>query len=144
VEKSTIVSMAAPCVRSARPARLAWSIGRRRALRLLVAVATVILAAAWAPMAAPARAQDAGSVERIAPDSNEHVFVSGVPDTFDDLRATIDRVKRETGRDYRVIVVGDGPTGIAISPGDQYIYVANTSGNTVSVIKLKFWKLKAL
>jgi hypothetical protein len=76
-----------------------------------VAVASVILTAAWAPMAAPARAQDAGSVERIAPDSNEHVFVSGVADTFDDLRATIDRVKRETGRDYRVIVVGDGPEG---------------------------------
>ena len=111
MEKSLIASMAAPCVRSARPARLARSIGRRRALRLLVAVASVILAAAWAPGAAPARAQDAGSVERIAPDSNEHVYVSGVPDTFDDLRATIDRVKRETGRDYRVIVVGDGPEG---------------------------------
>ena len=62
-------------------------------------------------MVNPARAQDAGSVEAVAPDSNEHVFVSGVPDTFDDLRATIDRVKRETGRDYRVIVVGDGPEG---------------------------------
>ena len=108
MEKSTIASMAAPCVRSARLAR---SIGRRRARGLLVAVASVILAAAWAPMVAPARAQDAGSVERIAPDSNEQVYVSGVPDTFDDLRATIARVKRETGRDYRVIVVGDGPEG---------------------------------
>jgi len=59
--------------------------------------------------AVEARAQPA--VESVAADAGEHVFVSGVPDTFSDLRAAIDRAKQATGRDYRVLVVGDGPAG---------------------------------
>lgn len=36
------------------------------------------------------------------------VAVSGVPDTFDDLRTAIDKVRQASGRQYRVIVIGDG------------------------------------
>ncbi len=50
-------------------------------------------------------------VEKVAADAGEHVFVSGVPDTFDDLRAAIARAKQGSGRDYRVLVVGEGPEG---------------------------------
>lgn len=105
MEKSLILSMPVPVQRPAP------SIGRRRLARLLVAAMAIAVAGAWGLGAGPARAQDGASVDHISPDANEHVFVSGVPDTFDDLRATIDRVKRETGRDYRVIVVGEGPDG---------------------------------
>jgi len=44
----------------------------------------------------------------IPPDAADHVIVAGVPDTFQNLRDVIARVKRETGRDYRVLVVGSG------------------------------------
>ena len=35
------------------------------------------------------------------------VFVSGVKDTFEGVRAAIDKARQESGRDYRVIIVGD-------------------------------------
>lgn len=82
---------------------------------LRVTVALTIVASAGPIVAgagrAPAQGTNGAAVDRAMPDAGEHVFVSGVPDTFDELRATIERVKRETGRDYRVIVVGDGPDG---------------------------------
>ena len=84
-----------------------WRRVRRASGELLVTIAAAAVAAA-------AGAQPAGSVRPLpaaSPTASEHVFVSGVDDTFDDLRATIDRVKRETGRDYRVLVVGEGPEG---------------------------------
>ena len=37
----------------------------------------------------------------------ERVFVSGVPDTFEKVRAAIAKATQESGRDYRVIVVGN-------------------------------------
>ena len=37
----------------------------------------------------------------------QRVFVAGVTDTFDRVRQAIEKAKLESGRDYRVIVVGD-------------------------------------
>ena len=42
-----------------------------------------------------------------SPADTERVFVSGVQDAFDQVRAAIEKAKLESGRDYRVIVVGD-------------------------------------
>ena len=42
-----------------------------------------------------------------SPADTERVFVSGVPDTFEQVRAAIEKAKLDSGRDYRVIVVGD-------------------------------------
>jgi len=46
-----------------------------------------------------------------SPAAAERVFVSGVPDTFTRVRAAIEKAKQESGRDYRVIVVGDAGGG---------------------------------
>ena len=43
----------------------------------------------------------------LASDSNR-VFISGVSDTFDSVRAAVDKAKQTSGRDYRVIVVSGG------------------------------------
>ena len=113
METSPIPSIQASCRRPTRCSRSRWG-----GLPVRLVLAEVILA--WAGAVMPvmpgggrALAQEAaaGLIDRVAPDASEHVFVSGVPDTFDDLRATIERVKRETGRDYRVLVVGEGPAG---------------------------------
>ena len=84
----------------------------RRSCRRWAGLGAIVVALAGGlpGSAGPSRAQE-GVVDRVAADAGEHVFVSGVPDTFDDLRATIERVKRETGRDYRVLIVGEGPEG---------------------------------
>jgi hypothetical protein len=42
-----------------------------------------------------------------SPSAAERVFVSGVRDSFEKVRAAIEKAKQESGRDYRVIVVGD-------------------------------------
>ncbi len=42
-----------------------------------------------------------------SPADTERVFVSGVQDSFEQVRAAIDKAKLVSGRDYRVIVVGD-------------------------------------
>ena len=42
-----------------------------------------------------------------SPADTEKVFVSGVQDSFEQVRAAIEKAKLESGRDYRVIVVGD-------------------------------------
>jgi len=42
-----------------------------------------------------------------SPADTERVFVSGVQDSFAQVRAAIEKAKLESGRDYRVIVVGD-------------------------------------
>ena len=52
-----------------------------------------------------ARAEVAPS--EASPAAAERVFVSGVQDSFDQVRAAIEKAKLESGRDYRVIVVGD-------------------------------------
>lgn len=47
------------------------------------------------------------SPSEASPADTERVFVSGVQDSFEQVRAAIERAKLESGRDYRVIVVGD-------------------------------------
>ena len=42
-----------------------------------------------------------------SPADTERVFVSGVQDSFAQVRAAIEKARLESGRDYRVIVVGD-------------------------------------
>ena len=42
-----------------------------------------------------------------SPAATERVFVSGVQDSFEKVRAAIETAKLQSGRDYRVIVVGD-------------------------------------
>ena len=54
----------------------------------------VVLASA---VAVPAPGQD--PLPAVMADSQQRVFVSGIPDTFDDLRAEIERVHRDTNRD---------------------------------------------
>ncbi|MFM7074655.1 MAG: hypothetical protein ACKO3G_01125 [Planctomycetaceae bacterium] len=82
--------------------------GRRRGLTALV---LAVMAVACGGRGEVRGQQAGGLLEAVAPDAAEHVFVAGVPDTFDDLRAVIARVKQETGGDYRVLVVGAGPEG---------------------------------
>ncbi|NBW95972.1 MAG: TPM domain-containing protein [Planctomycetia bacterium] len=48
---------------------------------------------------------------RISPTDTQHVFVSGVDDGFEKVRAAVDEAQRASGRDYRVVVVGDTPAG---------------------------------
>ena len=47
------------------------------------------------------------SPSEASPADTERVFVSGVQDSFEQVRAAIEKAKLESGRDYRVIVVGD-------------------------------------
>ena len=77
--------------------------GNVQRLRLLT---LVLMAALVGANVRPLMADDMPT--RVVADESQHVFVSGTPDTFDTLRAAIDKAKRETGRDYRVIIVGDG------------------------------------
>lgn len=42
-----------------------------------------------------------------SPADTERVFVSGVQDSFEQARAAIEKARLESGREYRVIVVGD-------------------------------------
>ena len=75
-------------------------LSRRLALLCLFALAAIVAAAprtAVADQAAPlVSATDA-----------RRVFVSGVPDRFDRVRAAVEKAKQQSGRDYRVIIVGD-------------------------------------
>ena len=85
-----------------------WRLARRAAAAILVVIPAGAAACSRAAAQAPVADHQLPSASPSAP---EHVFVSGVADTFDDLRGTIERVKQETGRDYRVIIVGKGPEG---------------------------------
>jgi hypothetical protein len=42
---------------------------------------------------------------------SRRVFVSGTPDKFEAVRAAVEKAKAQSGRDYRVIVVGDAGRG---------------------------------
>lgn len=48
---------------------------------------------------------------RISPTDTRRVFVSGTPEAFDKVRAAVETAKRTTGRDYRVVVIGNAPEG---------------------------------
>ena len=74
--------------------------------RLYRRYALVLCAAIAAPTLGQfARAEIAPS--EASPAAAERVFVSGVQDSFEQVRAAIEKAKLESGRDYRVIVVGD-------------------------------------
>jgi hypothetical protein len=57
----------------------------------------------------PARA-DVAQID-VSPAAAERVFVSGVEDTFTQVREAIEKAKQTSGRDYRVVVVGDAGGG---------------------------------
>ena len=48
---------------------------------------------------------------RIAPTDTRRVFVAGTADSFAKVQAAVDAAKQATGRDYRVIVIGDARDG---------------------------------
>lgn len=76
------------------------------ARRLCVCCASIMCATLLSPaIGQVARAEIAPS--EASPDAAERVFVSGVQDSFEQVRAAIEKAKQESGRDYRVIVVGD-------------------------------------
>ena len=64
---------------------------------------TLLLLAARS--AAPARAEIPPTEASAA--ASERVFVSGVQDSFEKVRAAIEKASAASGRSYRVIVVGD-------------------------------------
>jgi hypothetical protein len=69
----------------------------------LAFVCCVLLSASCGGL--PARAEIAPS--EASATAAERVFVSGVQDSFEKVRAMIEKAKLATGRDYRVIVVGN-------------------------------------
>ena len=75
----------------------------RRPLR--VVVGSAVLAASLV--------SGAGARGEVSPDAAaaERVIVSGVTDSFSRVRAAVEKAKLESGRDYRVIVVGDAGSG---------------------------------
>ncbi|MEI6037727.1 MAG: hypothetical protein WCQ91_07385, partial [Planctomycetota bacterium] len=79
----------------------------------LIVVGLGVAAETFSQSATLAQAQESPVNARAALSASDarRVFVSGVPDTFDAVRAAIAKAKNETGRDYRVIVVGNGSGG---------------------------------
>jgi len=78
--------------------RLDRRLDRRFALVLCAAIAAPALGQFARAEIAPSEA---------SPSAAERVFVSGVQDSFEQVRAAIEKAKLASGRDYRVIVVGD-------------------------------------
>ena len=76
------------------------------ALSLRCGLTAVMLAAFIPP-----RTTAAEEPPRIAPTDTRRVFVRGTPDRFQKLEAAVEAAKRESGRDYRVVVIGDTPEG---------------------------------
>ena len=72
-----------------------------------------LAAGVLAPSASLAEPQGSPVDARAAVSASDakRVFVSGISDTFDAVRAAIAKAQNETGRDYRVIVVGNGSGG---------------------------------
>ncbi len=48
---------------------------------------------------------------RISQNDSRRVFVSGSPEAFEKVRAAVEAAKKTTGRDYRVVVIGNAPEG---------------------------------
>ena len=96
------------------PNRFVCRSGLRQSLMRGMLLAGLGLAAGvLAPSASLAEPQGSPVDARAAVSASDtkRVFVSGVSDTFDAVRAAIAKAKNETGRDYRVIVVGNGSGG---------------------------------
>jgi hypothetical protein len=75
-------------------------LSRRLALLCLFALAAVVAAAPRAAVADQA-------APLVSATDARRVFVSGVPDRFDRVRAAVEKAKQQSGRDYRVIIVGE-------------------------------------
>jgi hypothetical protein len=48
---------------------------------------------------------------RISQNDTRRVFVSGSPEAFEKVKAAVEAAKKTTGRDYRVVVIGNAPEG---------------------------------
>ena len=77
-------------------------VARRSCIRSASLLCATLFLSSLAPFASAEIAPSEAS-----PDAAERVFVSGVHDSFEQVRAAIEKAKQESGRDYRVIVVGD-------------------------------------
>ncbi|MEI6241362.1 MAG: hypothetical protein WCR51_13320 [Planctomycetia bacterium] len=60
---------------------------------------------------AGSRAVPAEEPPRISPADTRRVFVAGTADTFDKVKAAVAAAKQVSGRDYRVVVIGDAREG---------------------------------
>jgi uncharacterized membrane protein YgcG len=60
---------------------------------------------------AVARSVAADEPPRISPTDTRRVFVAGSSETFDKVKAAVEAAKQASGRDYRVIVIGDAREG---------------------------------
>ena len=76
----------------------------RQAAAMAVLLAVVVACAV-------ARSVAADEPPRISPTDTRRVFVAGSPETFDKVKAAVEAAKQASGRDYRVIVIGDAREG---------------------------------
>ena len=74
-----------------------------------VAAMAVLLAVVVACVVARSAAAD--EPPRISPTDSRRVFVAGTSDAFGKVKAAVEAAKKATGRDYRVIVIGDAREG---------------------------------
>jgi hypothetical protein len=70
-----------------------------------------LVGAAVLAWSVPSRAEIAPNES--LPAAADRVFVSGVQESFDKVRAAVEKAKQQSGRDYRVVVVGDAGGGDA-------------------------------
>ncbi|MFM8703787.1 MAG: hypothetical protein ACKOHG_07950, partial [Planctomycetia bacterium] len=82
--------------------------GHTRSIRALVGLAAVCLLAG---MASAVVADE--PMPLVSADEAERVFVSGIEERFDAVRAAVEKAAAESGRNYRVVVVGDAGGGDA-------------------------------
>jgi len=76
----------------------------RQAAAMAVLLAVVVACAV-------ARSVAADEPPRISPTDTRRVFVAGSSETFDKVKAAVEAAKQASGRDYRVIVIGDAREG---------------------------------
>jgi len=69
---------------------------------------TLVATTAAVPVAQPTLADES---PRVSPAGPGRVFVSGTDGTFPKVKAAVDAAKLGSGRDYRVVVMGDTPAG---------------------------------
>jgi hypothetical protein len=79
-------------------------ISLRRSARFVLLAITATTLACFA--AAPSLHGDE-PLPLVSASDPQRVFVSGTPDTFERVREAVAKAKKESGRDYRVVVVGD-------------------------------------
>ncbi len=79
-------------------------------MRLNAFTPILILIAALAAGTGPHPLQ-ADEPPRVSPTDSRRVFVTGTDDTFPKVTAAVATAKQGSGRDYRIVVVGDTPAG---------------------------------